>query len=180
MIPVGNMLWRIGDVLDIDEQITWSEEAGFDGVGFHASKGTPDRWRGVEPADCPPGERQRLRERLRAFRFVEIHAPFAIKLTTDRLDGGLSAFAPVLAFAKDVGANVVTVHAEIPGGSGTDAAWREAMGSLNSSAAEADVRIGLEITEGFSAVGELGTGARRRDARRGTHVPSRRKGLARP
>jgi hypothetical protein len=54
------MLWRIGDVLDFDQQLAWTRAAGFDGVGFHASGGAPDQWQGIEPARCGAAERRRL------------------------------------------------------------------------------------------------------------------------
>ena len=41
VLKIGNMLWRIGRLLDVNRQIAWTQQAGFDGVGFHASAGAP-------------------------------------------------------------------------------------------------------------------------------------------
>ena len=95
MTAIGNMLWRIGDILDFDAQLAWTREAGFDGAGFHASAGAPGKWRGLEPADTSRERRVALRRELSAFSFAEIHAPFAIELTSrsdrDRALGAVSA-----------------------------------------------------------------------------------------
>ncbi len=152
MALIGNMLWRIGRLLDIERQMAWSQRAGFDGVGFHAAAGTPGHWRGIEPATCPPEERARLRERLADFAFVEIHSPFAIAMRTDNLGASLQALAPVLSFAHDLGVRVVTVHA-YPGDAEAGP-WRSAMQELDARAAAAGTLVALEITEGFGAVAE--------------------------
>ena len=154
MWKIGNMLWRIGDVLEIDEQIAWTKNAGFDGIGLHASSGSPPNWRGVEPSECTGECRAALREQVEELAYAEIHAPFAIELKSGELASGLAALRPVLSFAKDIGAGIVTVHADIPGAPTDDeaASWRDAMGILNDDAEAADVLVGLEIMDGFDAV----------------------------
>jgi sugar phosphate isomerase/epimerase len=156
MIAIGNMLWRIGEILDFDEQLAWTRDAGFDGVGFHASGGAPGQWCGIEPADCDSVRRASLRRRLSGLSYVEIHAPFAIELTADRLDAEIEALAPVLELAADVDASVVTVHAQIGDTGGERDAWPAAMARLDRQAAQARTTIGLEITEGFDAVRDWG------------------------
>lgn len=148
-LPLGNMLWRIGRLLDIDRQLDWTQHAGFHGVGLHASAGLPGQWRGVEPSRCSPARRRRLRERLAAFTFTEIHAPFAIELSAAALADGLAALAPVLEFAGELGARVLTVHAQPPG---EGEPWRRAMQQLDALAAQARTLVALEITSGFEAV----------------------------
>ena len=150
MPMIGNMHWRIGRTLDIERQIAWTQQAGFDGVGLHAAPGTPGRWRGVEPADCGGEARARLRQSLAAFAFVEIHAPFAINLQDGNLADSLVALEPVMQFAHDLGASVVTVHAILTDADG--AGWRGAMQELNDIAGDAQTVAALEIIEGFGAV----------------------------
>jgi len=145
---VGNMLWRIGRLLDIERQMVWSQRAGFDGVGLHAAPGTPGKWRGIEPSACSPEERARLRGKLAEFAFVEIHSPFAIDLRTESLAAGVTALAPVLDFAHDLGARVVTVHAQSP----EPASWLPAMQEVNARAAAAQTIVALETISGFEAV----------------------------
>ncbi|MBU0606910.1 MAG: sugar phosphate isomerase/epimerase [Armatimonadetes bacterium] len=151
---IGNMLWRIGRLLDIERQMAWTQRAGFDGVGLHAAAGTPGQWRGVEPATCPPEERARLRQKLAGFAFVEIHAPFAIAMRVENLSASVAALAPVLDFAHDLGARVVTVHA-CPA-EAEARAWLPAMQEVNARAAEAQTTVALEITDGFGAVTSWG------------------------
>ena len=114
MWPILNMVWRIGDILPVPEQIEWCRAAGFDGVGFHASAGSPGAWTGVEPSTCDASSRQDLRARLAGFARCEVHAPFAIVLADGALEASCRSLEPILAFAGDVGARVVTVHAELP------------------------------------------------------------------
>ena len=156
MIGIGNMLWRIGEILDFDEQLAWTRDAGFDGVGFHAAPGTPGQWRGVEPAECDGPRRASLRLELGAFSFAEIHAPFRIHLTADSLASETEALGPVLDLAEDLGVSVLTVHAQIGDGPGEGEAWLAPMAALDRQASEARTTIGLEINDGFDAVRSWG------------------------
>ena len=155
MLPLGNMLWRIGDRLDIDDQMAWTSNAGFDGAGLHASEGTPGQWRGVDPAKCSASRREHLRRELSSFCFTEIHAPFAIELTADTLAEDIEALAPVLDLARDLDASVITVHAGISD-EGDD--WLPAMSEIDRQAARAGVAIGLEVTEDFEVIEAWGLG----------------------
>ena len=150
--PIGMMAWRIGDILDIHEQFDWIESVGFDGIGFHAHAGTPGQWRGVDPGTCGKAERRKLRERLTAFAFVEIHAPFALTLAPDATAPIVDGLVPVLAFAGDVGATVVTVHGNPPPPDRVGAAWLDALAHLNTLASENNVLIGLETTANFATI----------------------------
>ena len=152
--PIGMMAWRIGDKLDLHEQFDWVESAGFDGVGFHAHAGTPGQWRGVDPDTCGSAERQQLRERLAAFAFVEIHAPFALTLAAAATMPVVDGLEPVLAFAGDVGATVVTVHGNPPAPDRVEAAWLAALARLNTLALEHKVLVGLETTANFATIRE--------------------------
>lgn len=152
MIAIGNMLWRAGDILDFDAQLAWTREAGFEGVGFHASGGVPGQWCGIEPARATPDRRMSLRDDLSAFSFTEIHAPFAVELTTEGGEKQINALDPVLELARDLGASIVTVHAQIQDEDAGDGAWRTGMRNLDGRAARAQTVIGLEIVDGFRAV----------------------------
>lgn len=153
MVGIGNMLWRIGDLLDIDRQITWTREAGFEGVAFHAHAGVPGRWRGVAPETCRTGDRKRLADALGAFCFAEIHAPFAIELSDATLTKDIAALQPVLTLAGDVGVGIVTVHANLPESEiGSRVDWFPHMRRLDQAASEFDVTIVLEVTHGFDVV----------------------------
>jgi len=153
MWHIANMLWRIGDVLDFDQQLAWTLEAGFDGIGFHASAGVPGQWRGIEPATCNAAERLRLRELVGQFAFAEVHAPFRIELCTDNLAWSIAELAPVLELAGDLGAEVVTVHAQVPDSTTAQPTdWLASMKELNVEAGRRGLTIGLEIVEGFDAV----------------------------
>ena len=151
--PVCMMAWRIHDLLDLEPQLDWIEAAGFNGAGFHAHAGVPGQWRGLDPASCPPSERRRWRRRLARFAVLEIHAPFALVLTTGTAAAVVGPLAEVLAFAGELGARVVTVHADPP--ALATAVWTDALGRLDGLAAEHGVVVGLEITAGFAALRDV-------------------------
>ena len=154
MRNIANMLWRIGEVLDFDQQLEWTRDAGFGGVGFHASAGVPGEWRGIEPSTCDESERERLRGEIATFSFAEIHVPFAIELRAEGLAASAAALRPVLELAHDLDAGVVTVHAQL---SAADAEsghshWLGPMRELDAEAAQMRTRVALEIAGGFDTV----------------------------
>ena len=119
---------------------------------MRASPGSPGAWEGVDPATAGPAERGQLREALSGFALCEIHAPFAIVLASDSLSQSLSQLEPVTAFAHDIGARVVTVHAELPSKIEEGLAWQDAMARLNADAGEKCLCMGLEVVSGFDVV----------------------------
>jgi sugar phosphate isomerase/epimerase len=148
------MVWRIGDILSVPEQIEWCRDAGFDGVGVHASPGKPGLWQGIDPAVCSAAARCEVRTRLASFRLCEVHAPFAIYLRDANLAEGIRQLEPVLDFSADIGAKVVTVHADLPaaGDTANEARWTEAMRAVEARAAARGLRIGLEALWNFELV----------------------------
>ena len=158
MVPIGFMAWRIGGLLDVYQQFDWILSAGFDGVGFHASQGVAGQWQGVDPAGCQGEKRTQLRRLLERFALVEIHAPFALELSTATLRRSMDGLDPVLAFAGDIGASVVTVHARLPEtrSEATADAWHAALSQLDRTAASRGTIVGLETVTGFESVRSAG------------------------
>lgn len=145
--PICNMLWRIGDILPVMEQLEWCRQKSFDGIGVHASPGNPGAWQGIDPSTTGPETRRNLRKAISTFSLCEVHAPFAIELTDDTLTDSIHQLEPIIALARDIGARIVTVHAQSP-----TSEWAESMSTLNADAREKGLEIGLEIVSGFSAV----------------------------
>jgi len=143
------MVWRIGDILDFDEQVAWCRREGFRGVAFHASGGAPGQWQGIDPAAADARRRAELRRQLAAFEFREIHAPFANKLEPGSPAAAAERLRPAMELARDVGASIVTVHASSPALGPQDEACRHAADALDAEAARCGVAIGLEIVGGF-------------------------------
>ncbi len=154
MIKIGNMLWRIGEILDFDQQLAWIRDAGFDGVGFHASAGIPGEWCGIEPCACSAGERKRLRKEIGRLAFAEIHAPFRIELRSETLSSDTTALMPILELAQNLGAGIVTVHALVSDSDVNSglAGWLVPMQTLNAKAIQAETKVALEIVAGFDKV----------------------------
>jgi len=147
------MLWRIGGILPVMDQMAWCRDAGFDGIGLHASPGVPGEWEGVDPASAGPAARRELGAAIGRFELCEIHAPFEIVLSGASLGDAVRRLQPVIAFAGDVGARIVTVHAQLPAaGQASALQWAGPMAELNASAVEKGVEIGLETVSGFDIV----------------------------
>ncbi len=154
MRKIGNMIWRVGELLDFDQQLAWNRDAGFDGVGFHASAGIPGEWCGIKPSACDAMERARLKREIGRFSFSEIHAPFAIELRTESLSSSIDALTPTLKLAEDVDVGLVTVHAQLPHSNADSdiSRWLAPLQELNGKAARAQTTVALEIVDGFDAV----------------------------
>ena len=133
---VGCMMWRIGRILDLHEQLGWLRANRFGAVAFWTCAGEPGVWQGFDFASAAQEDVRALRAALEGFRAVDLHAdvPLWDEETLRRLQR-------ITAFGGDLGASTVTVHVEAEG------PWlREALGSLEEAAETADVRIGLELT----------------------------------
>ena len=155
MNPISMMAWRIGDLLDMGEQVDWVEANGFDGISLHGSAGTPGQWRGIDPAACPPAARAQWRDRLASFRAREIHAPFGAVMQGTDCTAALAVLTETLTFAGDLGADIVTVHGEVPRDRSALPVWGEAIRQLAALARESQVTVGLELTSGFTEVIDL-------------------------
>ncbi|HPO11962.1 MAG TPA: sugar phosphate isomerase/epimerase [Candidatus Hydrogenedentes bacterium] len=144
------MCWRIGDILDFDAQVQWVKQAGFESIAFHASAGDPGKWRGIDPAHADAQERRRLCDLLATFRRREIHAPFSAELAPETPPVVLEQLEATFAFAGDVGANAVTVHAKPPPLDAPDTtSWHKTLDRLDRAAATAGIRMGIEFMKGF-------------------------------
>jgi sugar phosphate isomerase/epimerase len=143
------MAWRIGEVLDIDAQLAWIAASGFTAASFHASAGVAGQWRGVDPKKADGPRRAALRRRLAGFASREIHAPFGLVLGDKAKPDTVDGLAETLRFAGDVGADVVTVHADPPRAGRPAGRWQRDLDRLNGLARQARVRVGLELTRGF-------------------------------
>lgn len=150
-LNLGMMVWRIGDLLDFDAQVKWIAHAGFESIAFHASAGSPGKWRGIDPTAAGLTERKRIRKLLSPFRMREIHAPFDAELQPQTPPNVLARLEEVLAFAGDVGADIVTVHVNPPPLESKDplTEWHRALDRLDAAAVKADTRVGLEFNSGF-------------------------------
>ncbi|MBM3189227.1 MAG: sugar phosphate isomerase/epimerase [Chloroflexi bacterium] len=144
MWDVGMMVWRIGQLLDLAEQVEWVRASGFEALSFHASPGVPGVWRGVHPQALDSPQRRALRQQLAGFSRREVHAPFAMALSPADPLATVEALAPIVAFAGEVDASIVTVHAAAPDAEAEMGDWHRALDGLDALACQAGVTVGLE------------------------------------
>lgn len=150
MWNIAFMAWRIGDILELDNQIDWIRSAGFDAIGFHASPGISGVWQGIDPDQTNSAKRQFLRQKLSAFASCEIHAPFELTLKTRDLDTIIERLNTIIEFAGDVGASILTIHGELPSSSTNDfEKWQPHLDRLDTLARKAEIIIGLELMQDF-------------------------------
>jgi sugar phosphate isomerase/epimerase len=142
------MVWRIGKLLEIPDQLRWLARRGFEAVSLHASAGEPGVWRGVDPLTLGEAELADLVDRLAPFRVREVHAPYEVVWTpaADRTE--LEALSPSLALASGIGASILTVHGIAPQRAEEGAGWAEALRLLDGAARQASVTVGLENLPG--------------------------------
>jgi len=161
---IGFMAWRIGDILELYDQIEWIHNAGFDAIGIHSSPGIPNNWQGVDPSVTNGDERRRLRQKLETFRMCEIHAPFDLVLRADILESvrrdsqrtNTEKLSEHIILAGDIGASVLTVHADISAYlPEAMKEWEEQLSRLDAQARKAGIVVGLEITKGFEFIREF-------------------------
>ncbi|MFH1566521.1 MAG: sugar phosphate isomerase/epimerase family protein [Gemmatimonadota bacterium] len=152
MWPICNMLWRIGDILPVLDQLAWSRAAGFDGIGLHASPGRPGHWEGVDPVAADAGRRRELRRAIEPLGWAEVHAPFEVVLGRGELDDAAARLQPALDLAGDIGARIVTAHADLEGAG----PWPEVLGRLQERVRSLGLRLGLEVVSGFETVAAWG------------------------
>jgi len=147
--PVSYMVWRIGDILDFDAQVTWMVKHRFEAIGFHSSPGDPGQWRGLDPLATDTQRRKDLNKLLHDhFQQIEIHAPFAILLHSAECRSALQALQPTLDLAHDLDVDVITLHAVPPEGDQPTRAWNDALRTLELRAAQANVTVALECLSG--------------------------------
>lgn len=147
-MTVGCMVWRIGGIVDFYEQIEWLRGHGFEAVSFWTCGGVEGEWEGFDGLRAGESEVRRLREALREFARVDLHAA-----ATPTDAGGVTELERTLDFAGEIGADVVTMHDErMPGESEESVAerMRRVLPVLNRRAAKANVRVGLELTDNYA------------------------------
>ncbi|NLG50295.1 MAG: sugar phosphate isomerase/epimerase [Chloroflexi bacterium] len=156
--PIGFMLWRIGPIVDLEEQLAWTQQYAFDAIGLHAHPGQPGEWQGLDPATTDAATRQRWRELLAPYARREVHAPMPApaEVTLDNPQAAVPVLVPAIKLAGDIGAEVVTVHARTPPkDEPAPADWLQALIDLDNAAGEAGVSIGLELREDFEWLDRL-------------------------
>jgi len=82
----------------------------------------------------------------------EVHAPFNYELLPDKLPSVLDQLAPIIRFAGEIGASILTIHGGPPTEQGDVESWQRALDRLDAMAGEAGVIIGLELMRGFEAL----------------------------
>jgi sugar phosphate isomerase/epimerase len=163
---IGKMVWRIGDIVDLFEQIDWIRENGFRGLCFHTSPGKEGEWQGFCPFDRSEAEILQLQEAASSFETVDVHAPFTpydifLAARNPRvLETCLKEIEQAIWLADRVGVETVTVHADVtPGLKGSPEArdvMLESLKRLGEAAARSDVLIGVELTRDYEIVRETG------------------------
>ena len=154
MWEFSGMVWRVGEILDIDAQIDWFAEAGFEAISLHGSAGKPGAWRGIDAQTTSVARRKQLRERLACFSGCELHAPYSAVPAPSDARRTVDALKPTIQLAHDVGASILTVHGIAPThgvsaeGEGDVHEWSRALECMDGLAGKAGLTVGLENLPG--------------------------------
>ena len=160
---IGPMLWRVGDILDFWEQLDWAARNEFTEVAFWTCAGKPGVWQGFDLWNAPDSDIDRLKRGLSRFAEVDLHAGVTLTggvgtapATGDLFhDEAVAEMSTIIRFAAEVGAKVVTVHADAAGECSAEARrarMSEVLGELDAVAGRAGVRLGVELTRDYDLV----------------------------
>ncbi len=159
---VGGMVWSLGDMHELYEQIAWFAEQGFDGVDFHTQPSFTDRWASFDVRKASADDRRGLKEALAPFDEVSIHGEsFAYDITFDSPNelvrrASVEALRGSIELAAEIGAPVVTVHRGKADAQWAGAVLHEAfarsIAELAAMAEEAGVTVGFEIEADYDLV----------------------------
>ena len=164
-MKIGCMVWRIGEILDFYEQLSWISSHGFEAVSFHTVAGVPNRWEGFGVREAKEKDIEKLRCSVKDFSEVSLHAPFesfGISLISPDLqirESSIAEFGLTIRLAGLIGAEIVTIHT----GSSTATTdeisrqtfLRDSLLKLEELASPWNVRIGVELTSDYELVEEL-------------------------
>lgn len=151
MTYVSNMAWRIGEIINIYEQLDWCYEHGLHAVSFHAHPGYPSEWEGAPLLDMDDSALNKLKRSLRRFENIEVHMPF--KAILDPFgEGCIEEIIRIAEKAEAVGVHIATIHSKqaLPDHPAYDI-WRRQIERL-SKLSRGSIRLCLELTAGFEVL----------------------------
>jgi sugar phosphate isomerase/epimerase len=146
---IGCMIWRIGDILDFYDQIEWVKTYEFEEVSFWTIPGQPGHWQGFDAEHATQHDVVMLKKALTGISEVDLHAGFPMdSANQDTRRANLQKLTPTFKMAGEIGASVVTIHADARApefcGRTRDSAMAESLTQLNELAKEYDVLVGIE------------------------------------
>ena len=159
-MKIGCMLWRIGEILDLYEQIEWVRTHGFEEVSFWTIPGKPGVWQGFGAEHATEDDIATLREALNGIPEVDLHAGFPLDSRENcAREATLRRLTPTFRLAETIGASVVTIH---PDGrtaefSGTtrNVAMAHSLIRLDEMAGQSNVLVGVETEWDMLLIEEL-------------------------
>lgn len=156
MAVISLMAWSIGEIIDIYRQFDWIEENGFEAVSFHVSAGLPGIWQGIPLIEFDDSKLTFLRKRLKAFKNVEVHAPFEYEFCKSDVDS-FKQLSQICHWCVKLGVSVITIHSMEPENDDTinRALCKDQIVALSILVEGSGTRIGLELTSGFDILEEV-------------------------
>lgn len=154
------MLWRIGDILDLYEQMEWVKTHAFEEVSFWTIPGNPGIWQGFDAEKATQDDIAALKKALAGISEVDLHAGFPLDSTDeDTRKATIQRLIPTFRLAEDIDASVVTIHPDKKTAAFSGAARGEAMThsliQLNELAERANVVVGIETEWDMLLIEEL-------------------------
>jgi sugar phosphate isomerase/epimerase len=159
-MKIGCMLWRIGDILDLYEQIEWVKEHRFQEVSFWTIPGIPGAWQGFGAEQATQDDINKLKSALVGIPEVDLHAGFPLDSTdADSRKATIQRLMPTFELAEAINASVVTIHpdqrtAEFSGAT-RDAALADSLMQINEVAGKSNVLVGIETEWDMLLIEEL-------------------------
>ena len=165
-MKIGVMVWYLGEITDLYEQIAWVKARGFDEVSFHTAGNLGPGIAGFDAANADAAEIDRLRRAVEGFTDVDLHAPFfsldvILVSPNPRIRAAsVATIDDTIRLASRIGAKVITIHEGSSRKPLSEEDEREYLGqslaALDESATAAGVRVGVELTRYYDLPDALG------------------------
>ena len=148
-MKIGCMLWRIGDILDLYEQIDWVKAHDFEEISFWTIPGNPGVWQGFGAEEATQDDIAKLKAALAGIPEVDLHAGFPLDSSSAEARAEtLRRLTYTFRLAEEIGASVVTIHPDKKTGDFSGSVRREAMTEtiirLNEMAERSKTVVGIE------------------------------------
>jgi len=148
-MKVGCMIWRIGSILDIYDQIHWVKTHGFEEVSFWTISGNSGVWQGFDAERANEDSISKLKKALAGISEVDLHSGIELNSKDENTQRAtLQKLIPTFELAAAVDASVITIHPDpvIAGFSGKARGdgIAKALNEINTIAEKYGVLVGIE------------------------------------
>ncbi len=131
-MSIGGMVWTLGEMTGLYEQIAWFAERDFTGISFHTQPDLSQEWATFDVRKASRDDRERLDDALAPFKEASIHGEsFVCDILLESPNdlvrrASVESLRQTIELAAEVGVAVVTLHKGKAGAQWAPQALRDA------------------------------------------------------